>query len=109
MVDTHVMYITSFILIIFALIIGFIGCVVVMRQESFESVSGKGVSGKGVSGKGGINENWLSTTVPQNVKYTCQTVPPEKRKGVNLVQLDKIHTKRFPIAIEYPWNWYQTQ
>lgn len=101
MVDTHVMYITSFILIIFALIIGFIGCVVVMRQESFESVSGKGVSD--------INENWISTTVPQDVRFACQTVPPEKRKGVNLVQLDKVITKRFPIAIEYPWNWYQTQ
>ena len=24
-------------------------------------------------------------------------------------KLDKIITKRFPIAIEYPWNWYQTQ
>jgi hypothetical protein len=106
-VDSHVIYITSFILIIFALIIGFIGCIVMMK-ESFESVSGKGVSDvSGVSGEENINENWLSTTVPQDdTSFTCQKV---SNNGTSLIQLDKVITKRFPIVIDYPWNWYQTQ
>lgn len=95
-VDSHVIYITSFVLIIFALIIGFIGIVFIMK-EPFESVDYNDSS------------DWVSTSVPQDVSFECLTVPKEKRKGTSLIKLDKIITKRFPIVIEYPWNWYQTQ
>lgn len=53
-----------------------------------------------------ISPPYFDSYVPQDVKYTCKS---EKVKGTNLEYLNTIQTKRFPIEIEIPYNWYNTQ
>lgn len=56
-----------------------------------------------------ISPPYFDSYVPQDVKYTCNTCKSEKVKGTNLEYLNTIQTKRFPIEIEIPYNWYNTQ
>jgi len=48
----------------------------------------------------------LDTIVPQNMKYKCYK---GRVKGTNLTNIDTIETNRFPIEIEQPQNWFNTQ
>ena len=53
-------------------------------------------------------QDYIDTSVPNNLGYTCGIKSP-LMKDTNLVEISEIKSKRFPIAIETPWNWYSTQ
>lgn len=103
MEDVHKIYIGSFVVVIVVLVI--VVCAVALSKESFAD-SVKGPLGKTRSG-------FVDTVVPQNLRYGDVTPTYQGLgnglRGTSVVNVSAIDSNRFPIAIETPTNWYNTQ
>lgn len=99
--DTHTIYLLSIVVIIVIFVLLIWGAIhVVGRSFSLEPFS----NNEGNA----ANSQWIDTLVPGGMGYNCGLKSP-LMKGTNMVSVSTIDSKRFPIAIETPWNWYTTQ
>lgn len=106
MTNTHNIFICSIIIVVVVFCLMILGCIAIMK-EPFRNIGMEPMKKKKKKVR------WDDTTVAMNLGYSDITdyynSLDNGLEGTSLVNISSVDSNRYPIMIETPTNWYNTQ
>lgn len=108
----HNTFVITIVVIIVIFVFLLFGCLA-LGKETFVNPGMKPLSKNPYLNAKKTNKEFIDTYVPSNLGYSDITgyynSMDNTLKGTSLVNVSAIDSKRYPIMIETPTNWYNTQ